>query len=243
MFPRRAPAVTSALLLFVAGCSTADSPTSVEGPPAVAEEGGLAGRISWVGELPAREAPQVEPPEACAGVQRGDSVTLGPEGGLAQVLVWVPAAELPEAAASYELRASGCAFEPRVGAAPSGVRLEVVNSDPVIHSFHLRLLEGEEERGLQNLAVPPGTPPLSWEIRRAGLVHVRSDAFDWMHAWIRVGVEGPWTLSDSEGRFSFPELPAGSWDVWMWHPLLGELRETVTVSEDGPASLYRQFGS
>ncbi len=243
MFPRRAPAVTSALLLLVAGCGTSESLESAEDQPAAAEEGGLAGRISWVGELPAEAPQQAVPPAVCAGVQRGDSVALGPEGGLADVLVWVPAAEALEVPASYPLRASSCAFEPRVGAAPSGVRLDAVNSDPLIHTFHLRLLGGDKERSLQNLAVPPGTPGLSWELHQAGLVHVRSDAFGWMHAWIRVGVEGPWTLSDSEGRFSFPELPAGSWDVWMWHPLLGELRETVTVPEDGPASLYRQFGA
>ncbi len=203
-------------------------------------ETGLAGRLTWRGEVPPPPIPPIVP-KACDGRPQVALLELGPEGGIAGALVRVPGApgDLPDRVA---LRAEACVVAPRMAVAAPGATLEVSNGDDLVHTFHLRRIDGESERNVQVLAVPPGIPPLRWELDRPGLLHVTSDHFAWMEAWIDVAEGGAWAITDAEGRFELPDLAPGTWDVRVWHPQTGLHEQAVTVPEDGPASLYRSFG-
>ncbi len=62
--------------------------------------------------------------------------------------------------------------------------LIVSNADAdTVHTFHLRDGQG---RTIQNLAVPPGTGPLTWTLPDAGVVVVTSDHFATHEATIRI---------------------------------------------------------
>lgn len=202
-------------------------------------ESGLAGRLTWRREIPPPAIPD-RIPKACGGRPDVATVEVGPESGLVGALIRVPeaTAELP---ATVALHAERCAVSPMIAVAAKGARLEVSSGDQLVHTFHLREVEGESERNIQVLAVPPGTPPLHWDLDTEGLIHVTSDHFEWMEAWIHVGTPGAWTLTDAEGRFALPDLPAGTWRVEIWHPQLGLEEQVVTVPKDGPTSLYKTF--
>ena len=234
MLPRL---VLVSLLLTLLGCGSSAGLEELGFEESV--ESGLAGRLTWRREVPPPAIPD-RIPKACGGRPDVALVDLGPDGGLAGALVRVPAApaQLPEEVA---LRAERCAVSPTIAVAAVGARLEVSSGDQLVHTFHLREVVGEQEQNIQVLAVPPDTGPLHWDLDREGLVHVTSDHFEWMHAWIHVGAPGAWTLTDAAGRFTLPELAPGIWDVQIWHPQLGLDEQTVTVPRNGPAALARVY--
>jgi hypothetical protein len=206
-----------------------------------ASDSGLAGRLTWKGEVPPPPIPD-RIPRACGGRPDVALLELGPEGGIAGALVWVPEAEGPAAPTEVELKAARCAVSPKLAVAAEGALLRVSSDDDLVHTFHLRLHDEQGgERNVQTLAVPPGIDHLAWTLDQPGLLSVRSDHFDWMEAWLLVGRAGRWTITDAEGRFELPELPAGSWGVEIFHPVTGLDHQVITVPEDGPASLYRTY--
>ncbi len=169
-------------------------------------------------------------PEGPAG-----QLVVGADLGLAGVLAHVPGEPLESG--ELRLRATACRFEPATSIVPTGSRLIVSNDDPRLQTFHLRRLDGQHERAEQNLAVPPGAPPLHWTLDRPGRYRIVSVERPWMEAWVQVIDGGVGLRSDAEGRFDAP-LPPGDHQVSTWHPLLGLRRHGVSVPEDGPASLY-----
>jgi hypothetical protein len=106
-----------------------------------------------------------------------------------------PAVAPVEAAAPQpailELRASAQGYSFEQAEVDVGTVLTVFNDDPKeLHTFHL-WSAGESGPGpsgsIQNLAVPPGHPPLHWTLDRAGTMEVRSEQNPGWVARITVG--------------------------------------------------------
>jgi len=210
-------------------------------PPAVeaVEARGLVGRVTWSG--PAQSAPTAAVTEdPCAAAAGAAARSVGPEAGLADVVVVVADAPASvDALRSFELRASGCRFQPAVAAVPVGTQLVANNRDARLHTFHLRReQQGGSRRNLHNLAVPPGEHPAFWLFDEPATVHISSDQVPAMEAWVLVLDGGQSTVSDAEGRFELPLLPPGQWQVRFWHPRFGQTELPVLIPADGPASLY-----
>jgi len=207
--------------------------------PARSDGSGLSGRVTWSGP------PQADPgsgtvADPCSGSGAQVAESVGPEGGLADVVVLVenapPAADEPR---SLELSAQQCRFHPTVAAVPMGGRLVADNRDERLHTFHLRRQHPEGGlSNLQNLAVPPGEPPASFIFDAPGPLHVSSDDVPGMEAWVLVYERGQSAVTDARGQFELPELPPGEWQVTFWHPRFGRKLLPVLIPKDGPASLY-----
>jgi len=213
--------------------------------------------MAWglVGRITAPRLPGGAPPrgEACAGGSPLDSWRVGPERGLADVVVEARLVSKHPSAAGrvvshqkgetevLELRIADCRFQPRVSVVPRNTVLRAGHDDPGLHTFHLyRGAADERERSLQNIAVPPGGPPVEWGLELSSRLHVRSDHLEWMEGWIVV-TDHPAAITDEQGRFAMPHLDPGEWEVVLWHERLGEYRAFVSVPPDGPASLYTEF--
>ncbi len=164
----------------------------------------------------------------------------GPDGGLPGVVVQVPEAPTPAESLPGQFVIRGCRYVPPVVALLRGATLEVSNEDSWLQTAHLRVFKDPKAKGrtVQNLALPPKQPPLSWQARIPGQLSVASDQHAWMGAWLYVAGAGQVTVTDAEGRFQLPGLPPGEWTVRLWHPHLGPRSEIVVVPEDGPAALY-----
>ena len=46
-----------------------------------------------------------------------------------------------------------------------------------------------------------------------------------------------YAVTDGEGKFSLSDVPAGEYEVKIWHETLGETMQNVTVEAGGDASL------
>lgn len=225
--------------LLAAGCSSPPPGSSPPEPrlgaptPALVLPG-IEGRIRYTGPLTDIVVPADPRFPHCVEGSAGQ-LRLGPDGGLEGVLVHLPGA--PVEPAGLRVVAAGCRFAPSTAIVPVGSVLTVVNDDPLLQTFHLRRQDGVRERPVQNLAVAPGSAPLTWTLDRAGRYRVVSVERPWMESWIQVIDSGIGLRSGPEGRFAAP-LPPGELEVSTWHPLLGLRRHGVTVPADGPASLY-----
>lgn len=240
MVPRRrsllALLLVSLPVLASCGGGSKSSGAEVEKPPVPVSSGLLEGVVAHGGQ--ASPAPPISRAD-CGDLPPEGPVRLGPDGGLASVVVQlagVPPLDAPEG--ELVLSARGCRFEPRVSVVPVGTVLQVRNAARGLRTFHLwSRAEDGSERSLQDLVVPPGAGPLNWPLDTAGLVHVTADDGP-MEAWIHVGGEGRSAVTDAGGSFAFSDLPLGSWDARLWHESLGRRSARVELSsEKGRAEL------
>ena len=52
-----------------------------------------------------------------------------------------------------------------------------------------------------------------------------------MHAWIIVREHSFYALSDVNGEFKIPDLKPGQYTLHTWHEEMGEIDQTILVSE------------
>jgi hypothetical protein len=126
-----------------------------------------------------------------------------------------------------------CAFAPHVQVAPVGSELLLKNSDPILHTVHARL--GSET--LFNVGLPRWRQ-VSKRLDRVGVIKIDCDVLHtWMSAAIIVTDTPYFAISDERGFFSVAGLPAGVYDVEIWHEKLGAKTRRLKVNGDDVLSL------
>jgi len=119
-----------------------------------------------------------------------------------------------------------CAFTPRVQIVPAGSAVVLKNSDPILHAVHARL--GKET--LFNVGLP------SWRqvtqvFRKPGIVAVDCDVLHtWMRASVIVTLSPYFAVTDERGHFQIASVPAGFYDLVVWHEVLGKNTKRIRVS-------------
>lgn len=240
--------------LALAGCGTeppaAASPTQPQSPPALATAfepaacGTLGGFVTWAGPIPnvppvTYNVPRVdgngfEPRTlAQANTPHIDFATRGVEGAVvflrgidpARARAW----DLP--AVRVELRDAQIAViqgdrTARTGFVPRGGPVTVRSVDPECH-----VLRG---RGAAFFALPFPEPDqvLERTFDSCGRIELSSAAgFYWQAADLFVCDHPYYALTEADGRFRFTSVPAGRYDLVVWHP-----NWVVTRSERNPES-------
>jgi plastocyanin len=219
--------LTLAAVLAFQGTPRADS-----SPPV---RGSLSGRVTFAGSAPAPEPIDMSSEQFCQEAQRGapaarQRVRVGAQNGLADVVVHVKgvtggARTVP--AEPVVLDQKDCAYHPSVLVVRAGQPIVIRNSDGILHNVHAFAK-----------ANPPfniGQPIAGMEARRtmrvAELVRVRCDIHDWMEASLAVYEDPYFAVTDADGRFSIAGLPAGEYELEVWHPKLGARTQKVRVGE------------
>jgi plastocyanin len=165
-------------------------------------------------------------------------VTVGPAGQLADVIVYladIARGKAPDTTAVARLDNRGCHFVPRVQSVTVGQTLQIVNSDPILHSTHAKA----GNRTVFNLALPTEGQVIPKKIRAAGLMHVRCDAgHTWMNAWIDAFAHPYHAVTGADGQAQLTDIPPGTYQVTAWHETLGEETQPVKI-EAGKAATVR----
>ncbi len=122
-------------------------------------------------------------------------------------------------------------FVPEVLVVQVGTSVNFPNNDNVKHnvysfspakSFQLPLYVGHVH------------PPLVFD--KPGVVTLGCNIHDSMLGFIYV-TDAPWFgKTAAQGTFAFADVPAGSYDLTVWHPRLNEPRDSLTVRVEVPAS-------
>ena len=120
------------------------------------------------------------------------------------------------------------AFLPRVVAVAVGGAVDFPNLDPIYHNvFSLSPVKrfdlGKYPRGRSKAVV----------FDRTGLVKVYCDIHSEMEAFVLVLRNHAFVQPRADGTFELPDLPAGRYELRVWHPDLPEIARTVDLPEGG----------
>ncbi|MDP6490399.1 MAG: carboxypeptidase regulatory-like domain-containing protein [Kiritimatiellia bacterium] len=157
-------------------------------------------------------------------------VTLG------NVFVWVrgglPETEYEIPAEPVVINQEGCTFVPHVLGIRAGQDLEIRNGDKTAHNVNA---QPKRNKGFNN-AQPPATRPLIKNFKREEvMVKFACDMHTWMSCYVGVVSHPFYAVTGKDGAFSLKNLPAGEYEVEVWHELLKTQSQTVKVA-DGEAT-------
>lgn len=221
---RRLPMLLCCLVLFEMSIS----------PLASAQDawGGLSGQFLWLGTIPEPKPFVIErDAEVCGGHGLVDeSLLVNPKTrGIRNVVIWLESRvsvpihpEHSSDPATVKLDNKGCRFEPRVTVMQTGGVLKLMNSDPVAHNAAVYL-----KRSTPFNDVIPQEMPIERTLRKAELLPARIDCsiHPWMKAWLLV-LDHPYAaVTDADGRFRIPRIPAGEWTFRVWQERPGYLKQ------------------
>jgi plastocyanin len=185
--------VLIAVCLAASACSKADAPPSpvvANAPPAAAaNRSATSGRVSGKGPVPGSAGAVV--------------VVLEPKG----VRTFAAQSEKPV------MDQAGLTFGPELLLVRTGQPVEFRNSDDTLHN--VRVSHEETRTSAFNVAIPTGES-YTYTFERDGFYRVGCDIHPAMAASIFAATTPYTTLADSEGRFTFEDVPAGSWIVTVY---------------------------
>ena len=123
-------------------------------------------------------------------------------------------------------------FVPRVLAVAVGTAVDFPNLDPIYHNvFSLSPVKrfdlGKYPRGHSKTVV----------FNRTGIVNVYCDIHSDMEAFVFVVPHRAFAQPAADGSYVLPDLPAGRYEVRVWHPDRGEISRTVEVPATGSVAV------
>ena len=195
----------------------------------------ISGRVVWSGAIPKPVTLNItsDKPACCTeGPVDSTRLRIDPKSrGVANVVVWLRPdsdereAVFPHAQIHPDLRnpfpvqhvldQPKCQFEPHIIAARDGDSLLIRNSSGIAHNVNINgcglkynrthsARDDEEDGPLQADRIP---------------AVIRCTIHPWMEGRIRTFDHPYFALTDSEGKFAIPKVPAGRWRVVYWHEL------------------------
>jgi hypothetical protein len=215
----------------------------------VAEGAAIKGKVAFKGKTPKPKKILITKDKAVCGkgyVER-KQISVSQNGALNDVVVIVEGItkgkpwKVPKG--GYVLDQRKCEFQPYLQVIPKGSELLILNSDPVLHNIHTYELIGRARRTLFNIAQPKFKPKVTRTVktRRGKTVRVECDAHNWMLGWLYV-VDNPYyAIVGKDGSFSIQDIPAGTYMLKAWHPLLGIKEKKVSVSVNGKVEANFEF--
>jgi plastocyanin len=227
-------AITSALLL------AAFAALSFQPSVNAAAEGKITGTIKLDGTAPHQKPIDMSKEPTCAAQHATpittETVVAGPNGGLANVVVYISeglsaAAASEVASQPLAIEQKGCQYLPHVLAIDVNQHMKVVNDDQTSHNIHPLPKNNHE----WNKSQPAGSPPfdVTWEAEEVA-VPVKCNIHPWMRGYIVV-VKGPYGVSDNNGSFTVSNVPPGNYTVTAWQETYGTQTQKVTVAGGKPA--------
>ncbi len=208
-----------------------------------AQAGEIRGWVRLAGPRPPEEfQPVFKHREFCGERMPSERIRLGEDGGVAGVLVTLEGVSTPESQRPRiaVLDNRDCRFAPRVQIVPPGSRLQVRNSDPILHTVHAYL--GTEP--LFHLALPVFRQRVWATLDRPGLVRLECDVgHTWMRAYILVRADAFAVVTGPDGAFRLTGVPAGTVRLRAWHETLGTQEGSVTIAEGHTAPVTLLYGS
>lgn len=199
----------------------------------------LDGVLSALPDLIARGESVVDPTLCAADHAIPDqSMLVGADAGIANVFVYVakpPKGWDPESYVKPKdvvLDQLGCIFAPHAAIWPTRVPIVIKNSDGVSHNVLIQT----NRNGIPNTTSPPRSEDrLIWMKREPVPIQIKCAIHPWMSSYTLITDHPFAALTDSEGRFEFPELPAGEHTLRIWHERGGLLDARLKVNvKPGP---------
>jgi len=214
---------------------------------AVSDGGTIVGVVKVSGEIPKDEIKTVVKNSAqCGETTTAEKYVISETGQVrwaVAMLEGITAGKPLDTKVEIMVDNTGCRFAPHVLVAPTKGKLQIRNSDAMLHNSHFYLVTGDKKKNVINLALPKQGQVLTKAkiLRKPGLLSVQCDAHDFMQGYVW-SLRHPYgVVTDAEGRFTLADVPAGTHTLKVWHEALGESSTTVTVTSGAETEVAIEF--
>jgi hypothetical protein len=113
----------------------------------------------------------------------------------------------------YQIHVCQGSRDEKTGFVRRGDAIEMISRQDLFHALRVR------GAAFLTRAFPDAEQPCSHRLDRRGLVELSSGCgYFWMRGWLFVDDHPYYTLSDTEGRFSLPQVPPGRYQLVCWLP-------------------------
>jgi hypothetical protein len=196
--------------------------------------GDLVGQFVFDGPAPERKKLKVDKDVDCCGKFdiRDESLVVGPDGGLANVYVYVRTRKVsicPEleqlVPKRVQLDNRDCIFKPHCMSIWYGKQeFYIVNSDPIAQNVDFRPL-GDLPANIILSPAPGKNTDASWKFNKSQFlpVSIACNYHPWEGAYI-LPRENPYAaITSKDGTFRIPKLPVGKIEFQIWQERVGYL--------------------
>ncbi len=203
---------------------------------AVVDGSSITGIVRYKGTVPPRATITVtKDPEVCGRQKTASSLLVSPQRGIQNVVVRLKDIKAGKALAkprSVTVTQKGCEYSPRVLVFPAGSRVQIENEDGILHNTNATAEVNESftvaqpkfRRVIQKRIEDPEMPP----------IRVRCDVHSWMASWW-ISQEHPYyAVTNVDGAFTLPDVPAGDYTLESWHETLGTVTQRIAVAAKTP---------
>jgi plastocyanin len=200
----------------------------------------VSGTVKWEGKAPKRRAIDMAAEKYCVNcytdgeAPRSESAVVGANGEFANVFVYIKADGLkgwkvPKGSATRTIDQLHCRYIPHVIGVQTGDKLNVKNSDPIMHNIHANPKDGGSD--WFNQGQPNKGDVFDTTVDQAGFFKMKCDVHGWMSAFICVVNHPFFAVTGEDGKFSISNLPAGSYTLIAWHEKYGQKETSITVGD------------
>ena len=195
--------------------------------------GEVSGKVTLKGTPPPEVKIAMDP--MCGKFNNNQPVTTrhyatGADGGLANVWIFVknpPAGKAPAGDAPV-LDQVNCLYQPYVFGVGVGQKLIIRNSDPVLHNVNTTASAVPSHRF--NIAQPTKGKEDAKTFDKPELpLKFMCNVHNWMFAYAGVFDHPFYAVTDKDGKFKLPDLPAGKYTIVAKHLKAGEVTQEVSV--------------
>jgi len=207
----------------------------------VKDGGTISGTVKFAGTAPAPKKLDVsKDKEVCAKSAKSDQSLVVSGGNLVNAVVSITDIKTGKKidAKKVTLDQKECEYRPHVLAFPVGTTVEINNPDGILHNIH----SYSKVNTPFNIAQPKFKKTMDVKIDKPEVISVKCDVHGWMSGWL-VATENPYVaVTDNSGSFKLTDVPAGTYNVDVWHETLGKTSQKVTVKGKEDAKVNFEMG-
>ena len=148
----------------------------------------------------------------------------------ANSVVWIPGLTPPTitTAAMPEMASQDKRFAPHILAVAAGTEVSFPNRDPIFHNVFSLTPEDKFDLGLYRKGAAK-----SVRLTTPALVRIYCNIHADMAAFVMVLDRAQFVVTEADGSYRLPAIPAGQYEVHAWNERTGEQAQTIAISSGG----------
>jgi plastocyanin len=213
-----------AVALFTFGCGIDQSKDRDVGS-SEAQPGRIRGIVRLQGNAPSPDVEAITQDQKICGTSVSlPRLAVGRNNGVQYTFVYLdgvqggaPASRPPK---TVLVDQKDCQYVPHALTVPVGTKIEITNSDPILHNVHGHKASEEGAQTIFNIAQPVQGQRTLVEptLTKPGIVVLSCEAgHPWMSAHIFVAEHPYVAVTDDDGEFVISDVPVGTYRIKMWH--------------------------
>ncbi len=203
---------------------------------ATASAATITGTVKYDGAVPKLKPINMNADPVCAKKHTkpvtSEVLVLGPGNTMANIFVHVKsglaAKTYPTPTSPVVMDQKGCRYIPHVMGVMKDQPFKILNSDGVLHNVHALPKVNKPF----NMAMPAARKEaVKTFSKEEAIFKIKCDVHPWMSAYVAVMTHPFFDVTAEDGKFTLPDLPAGTYEIEVWHERLKTKTTKVTIAD------------